>query len=119
MRDYQSRVHDWLLHCFDANVAADRTERNYRFLEEALELVQASGGTQNDAHKLVDYVFGRPKGMVHLEIGGVMVCLAALCNAHFMDMKECGDIELDRNWTRSQEIHKKWLNKSIKSGPLP
>ena len=34
----------------------------HRFLEEALELVQACGATASEAHQLVDYVYGRPVG---------------------------------------------------------
>ncbi|RQS15519.1 hypothetical protein DIE07_03565 [Burkholderia sp. Bp9002] len=35
----------WMLECFGAAIATDRMERNHRFLEEALELVQACGCT--------------------------------------------------------------------------
>jgi hypothetical protein len=42
---FQHRVRDWVLACFGEVIAADVTERNHRFLEEALELVQAKGCT--------------------------------------------------------------------------
>lgn len=116
---YQHRVHDWMLHCFDATVAADRVERNHRFLEEALELVQAGGGTAAGAHALVDYVFGRPQGDVGQEIGGTLVCLAALCNAHGANLEAAGESELARNWANSDKIHAKWLTKPVRSGPIP
>jgi NTP pyrophosphatase (non-canonical NTP hydrolase) len=118
---YQTRVNDWMLHCFDERVAVDRVERNHRFLEEALELVQAAGGTTADAHALVDYVFSRPVGALDQEVGGTMVCLAALCNAHGVSMDQCGETELQRNWANTEKIHAKWLKKAIRSdgGPLP
>ncbi len=78
---FQARVAAWMRACFDASIAADPIERNHRFLEEALELVQARGCTASEAHQLVDYVFGRPVGDPFQEVGGVEVTLAALCSA--------------------------------------
>jgi hypothetical protein len=93
---FQARVHPWVLDCFGAEVAADVPTRNYRFLEEAIELVQACGCDEDDAHKLVDYVFGRPVGEPSQEVGGVMTTLAALCLANGLDMHEAADVELAR-----------------------
>lgn len=93
---FQQRVQPWLLECFGAEIAADRAERNHRFLEESLELVQALGCTANEAHQLVDYVFGRPVGDPPQEVGGVMVTLAALCLANSLDMHDAGEVELAR-----------------------
>jgi len=56
---FQRRVQAWLMECFSMEVCRDKTERNHRFLEESLELVQALGCTKDEAHQLVDYVFGR------------------------------------------------------------
>lgn len=93
---FQQRVQPWLLECFGAEIAADRAERNHRFLEESLELVQALGCTATEAHQLVDYVFGRPVGDPPQEVGGVMVTLAALCLANRLDMHDAGEVELER-----------------------
>lgn len=93
---FQQRVQPWLLECFGAEIAADRVERNHRFLEESLELVQALGCTASEAHQLVDYVFGRPVGDPPQEVGGVMVTLAALCLASGLDMHGAGEVELAR-----------------------
>jgi len=93
---FQDRVHPWLLECFGPEIAADTVERNHRFLEEALELVQSCSCTQEDAHKLVDYVFNRPIGEKTQEVGGVMVTLAALCLANKLDMHTAGEVELTR-----------------------
>jgi hypothetical protein len=121
IEDYQSGVGNWMLHCFNEQVAADKVERNHRFLEEALELMQAGGGTAADAHALVEYVFNRPTGDVEQEVGGTMVCLAALCTAHGISMTDGGEKELARNWANAEKIHAKWLKKSIRSdaSPLP
>jgi hypothetical protein len=39
---YQARVERWLEACFPPSVRSDRGERTHRFLEEALELVEAA-----------------------------------------------------------------------------
>lgn len=46
---YQSRVKAWMLACFGEEISSDKAERNHRFLEEALELVQSIGCTQSEA----------------------------------------------------------------------
>lgn len=93
---FQSRVYPWLMECFGEMIAGDREERNHRFLEEALELVQSCDCTADEAHKLVNYVYGRAVGDPPQEVGGVMVTLAALCLANEMDMQKCGEVELSR-----------------------
>uniref|UniRef100_A0A6M3MHP8 Uncharacterized protein n=1 Tax=viral metagenome TaxID=1070528 RepID=A0A6M3MHP8_9ZZZZ len=115
---FQSRVQPWLLQCFGAEIAADRVERNHRFLEESLELVQSLGCTDSEAHQLVDYVFGRPVGEPAQEVGGVMVTLAALCLANGLDMHSAGETELARIWTKVEKIRAKQAAKP-KHSPLP
>lgn len=114
----QNRVRPWLLQCFGQTIAADKTERNHRFLEESLELVQACGCTKDEAHQLVEYVYGRPVGEPSQEVGGVMVTLAALCLANALDMHEAGETELARIWTKVAQIRAKQAAKP-KHSPLP
>ena len=115
---FQARVQPWMMACFGAEISADKQERNHRFLEEALELVQACGATASEAHQLVDYVYGRPVGEKHQEIGGVMVTLAALCLAQDEDMHAAGETELARIWTKVDQIRAKQAAKP-KHSPLP
>lgn len=115
---FQNRVQPWMMACFGPVIASDKEERNHRFLEEALELVQACGCTQNESHKLVDYVYGRTTGEKVQEVGGVMVTLAALCLAHGVDMHEAGETELARIWTKVEQIRAKQAAKP-KHSPLP
>lgn len=115
---FQKRVQPWMMACFGAAIAADCEERNHRFLEEALELVQACECTASEAHQLVDYVFNRPVGEPPQEVGGVMVTLAALCLAQGMDMHEAGEAELARIWTKVEQIRAKQAAKP-KHSPLP
>jgi hypothetical protein len=93
---FQSRVLPWLMECFGAEIAADRVERCDRFIEEALELAQSLDWPRERAIALVDYVYGRPAGEPHQEVGGVMVTLAALCQAAGLDMDAAGEDELAR-----------------------
>ena len=99
-------------------VCRDRQERNHRFLEEALELVQSLGCTRSEAHQLVDYVFGRPAGEPKQELGGVMVTAAALCWPNELDMDEAAETELARVWKKIDIIRAKQLAKP-KHSPLP
>ena len=110
---FQERVAPWMDACFGPEVAANKTIRNHRFLEEALELVQACGCSSSDAHALVDYVFGRPVGEPHQEVGGVMVTLAALCLAQGLDMRADGEDELARVWTKIERIREKQAEKPV------
>lgn len=115
---FQARVQPWLMQCFGEMIAGDREERNHRFLEEALELVQALGATAAEAHQLVNYVFGRAVGEPGQEVGGVMVTLAALCLANGLDMHQLGETELARIWTKVDAIRVKQASKP-QFGPLP
>jgi hypothetical protein len=117
MSEFQNRVAPWMQECFGAEISSDKVERNHRFIEEALELVQACGCSRADALRLVDYVYGRPVGVPEQEVGGVMVTLAALCLANGMDMHLAGDVELDRVWTKVEAIRAKQASKP--KGALP
>ena len=117
-RAFQLRVVDWMMETFSMEVCRDTTERNHRYLEESLELVQAMGCTQAEAHMLVDYVFGRPAGEPEQEVGGAMVTLAALCAAADFSMRECGERELSRCWQNIERIRAKQAGKPRHS-PLP
>ena len=79
--------------CFGPIIAGDKVERNFRFLEESLELVQSLGCTKEDAHKLVEYVFNRPVGEPSQEVGGVSTTLAALCLANEINWEKAAEAE--------------------------
>lgn len=117
---FQQRVGDWMEQCFTPEIIADKLERADRFIEEALELVQATGYSADRAHALVDYVFGRPVGEPFQEVGGVMVTLAALCNPHGLDMDAAAETELARIWTKIDVIRAKQATKPVGSAlPIP
>lgn len=117
---FQSRVARWLKWCFGIEIAMDVKERNHRFLEEALEVVQASGCTRSEAHQLVDYVFSRPVGELKQEYGGAMVTLMAHAVATGNDLNACGEAELQRinNPQVMEKVRAKQAAKP-KHSPLP
>lgn len=116
--EFQNKVADWLLKCFGEEISHDKIERNHRFLEESLELVQSIGCTKSEAHQLVEYVFNRPSGEAFQEIGCVMVSLAALCYANKFDMNVEANKELERVYLKIDKIREKRTNKP-KHSPLP
>lgn len=118
-RTFDIGVGRWMEVCFGERIAADKIERNYRFFEEAIELVQACGITKDECLQLIDYVFGRPVGEKKQEVGGVMVTLAALCLPNGIDMNNAGEAELERCWKNIDKIRKKQASKEIKSSSLP
>ena len=118
MSRFQEEVLRWCVTCFGSVITRCKEERNHRFLEESLELVQSLGCTKEEALKLVEYVFSRPVGDPEQELGGVMVTAAALANANEMDMFRSGMVELKRVWTKVDQIRAKQAAKP-KFSPLP
>lgn len=117
---YQDRVGAWLYACFGEEISSDKLERCDRFIEEALELVQAIGYNADRAHSLVDYVFNREVGEPHQEVGGVLVTLAGLCFVNNIDMMKEGENELARVWEKVVEIRAKQAAKPVGSAlPIP
>lgn len=94
--NFQPRVGDWMLQCFTPDIAEDKVERGDRFLEEVFELLQWMGYDPARIEPVKNYVWGRPVGEGPQEVGGVMVCLAALCNACEIDLGVAAETELAR-----------------------
>ncbi len=112
---FQSRVVDWIRQCFGPADLAGVRIRAHRFVEEANELGQAAGVTREEAHQLVDYVYGRPVGVAPQEVGGVMVTLAGLCHALRVNQRYAAESELTRCWDKIETIRAKNLRKKADS----
>jgi hypothetical protein len=108
---FQERVGRWVIECFGPDVALDAEERNYRFLEESIELAQACGATADQVKNMVDYVYSRPAGQVAQEAGGALVTLAALCQAQHIDMQAAAEAELTVIEKKVDAIRLKWQAK--------
>lgn len=119
---FQRRVASWMDSCFEGNldIINDVDERNARFLEEAIELVQANGFSEEQTQLITKYVYGRPKGEPSQEIGGVMVTLAALANPLGHSIEAASETELARilDPDMQSRIREKQKSKP-KSSPLP
>jgi len=114
---YQDRVGEWMVTCFGVDITKNLQERCFRFFEEAGELCQTLGMTEQQARDLVAYTWGRDKGEPEQEVGGVMVTLAAMCHAAGLDMEAAGETELARIDTPEamDKIRRKHYAKTLRS----
>jgi len=109
--DYQILIKEWLYKCFDKEICESKPERNHRFLEEALELVQSCDISKEECLRIIDYVYERPKGETFQEVGGVITTLAAFCSSYGIDLENSAKIELDRINSKIEKIREKQKNK--------
>lgn len=116
---FQARCMKWILAWLNTNLIWNKQEWNQKFLEESLELVQSLDMDKETAHKLVDYVFGRPKGEPKQELGGVMNTLAILAETNNMSMWADGEDELVRCWNNIDKIREKQKVKPKLTGTHP
>ena len=112
---FQKRNRAWVVACMGEEAANNKAERNFRFIEEAIELVQSCGCSKEDVLKIVDYVFSRPVGESFQEVGGTMTTLASLCNAQGIGLDFAAEAELARCWTLVDKIRAKALAKRTHS----
>lgn len=104
---FQERVWAWMVKCFGSVIPGDKIERSDRLLEEVLELLQSNDYPENRVIAILSYTYGRPKGEPHQETGGVLVTLAAYCQAHGINMDMAAEDELARVWTKIDVIRAK------------
>lgn len=116
--DYQKRAGAWATACFGEEAAINHFHRRNRFIEEAIELHQASGGTADEIIELVNHVYNKPTGDPHQEVGGTLVTLATLCNGLGVNLLHAGEDELARVWEEFPRIRAKQAA-AIENSPLP
>lgn len=107
----QNRVREWMLACFGPEISSDKLERGDRFIEEAIELLQAGGYPRERIAALVDYVYSRPEGETEQEVGGVLITLAAYCCTFRVVMHKAAETELARVWNNIDKIRRKQASK--------
>lgn len=112
---FQRRVWEWMKACFSSTVQGDIVERQDRFLEEVLELLQSLDYPRDRIRALERYVYGRPKGKPAQEVGGVTVTLAALLTPLKLDMGDCAWDEFVRIWGKIDKIREKQATKPVGS----
>lgn len=114
---FQKRCVQWAIECFGLKIVNNLRERDLRFAEEAIELVQARGNvTEEEFVRLVRFTYKRPVGEVPQEVGGVMTTLAVLCETEAveengekvpLDMFKAGETEYQRVLTEIPRIRAK------------
>lgn len=92
----QMKVYEWVQLAFGPEHANNVKQRSVRFLEEAFELYQACGGDRRMAHELLDFVFDRPSGILHREIGQVGLTLLSVAAAAEYNCDAEERIEVER-----------------------
>lgn len=92
----QAIIADWGRRTFGERTYNDMRERVARLLEEAVELAQCEGLPAEDAHRIVDYIYGRPVGNHYQEVGGVAVTLAAYAAVAGMNLDQAEMEEIRR-----------------------
>lgn len=115
-RSFQHRVFAWAVNCFGMADVVNVQMRRQRFLEESLELHQATGGSRYEAIALVEYVYNRPKGATVQEVGGVMVTLSTLCDAEQVDLEDAAFNEVKRVESMVEQIRVRHAAKPQFSG---
>ncbi len=91
----QVAVYRWVGDTFGyANLETE--ERCKRFVEEAIELAQAEGLTEEQVRAIVSYVYEKPGGEVQQEVGGVGTTLLAYCEAVGISADMCEEEEFRR-----------------------
>ena len=118
LEEFQSKAMHWAVECFGVEGANKQISRGNRFAEEAMEFVQACGGSREAMHQVVDYVFDRPVGDKATEAGDALMTLALLSTVVETDLKISADEVLERCWANIDKIRAKALAKP-KFGPLP
>ena len=109
--DLQKETADWVVETFGEASSNDIVERPLRFLEEALELVQAVGLSKEEVLNIVNYVYDRPVGETFQEIGGVLLTLSALASAVNVSLGDAWTIELARAKANVDKILAKQASK--------
>ena len=100
-------VEGWVRRTFGDKLMDNPIERGRRVLEEAIELFQTSGGSIEEAAALVKTVFGKPKGNLQQEVGGVIVTLLALCAHHGLRLDDIAKVEIERILSQDREAFRR------------
>jgi hypothetical protein len=96
-RDMRQRdVALWVTRAFGIETMRKPDVRAARVVEEAVELAQAVGVTRETVERIVAYVFSRPAGEPHQEIGGVGLTLLACSSS----------LRLSADWEEERELRR-------------
>lgn len=111
----EAQVLQWAKTTFGTD-ALNPKERAFRLLEESIELCQAFGIHKDMAHRLVTAVYEKPLGDPIQEIGGIAVCLAALCARLGISRRFAFTIEFNRCLEKAVDTIRPKYRKKIADG---
>lgn len=86
----------WCARTFGKENVDNKVERARRFIEEAVELVQAAGLDAAAVTDIVSHVYSKPAGQPAQEAGGVGITLLILCERFGLSADDCERRELAR-----------------------
>jgi hypothetical protein len=98
MSEFQNRALDLLYARFGEQSVMDKDQRGIHFLQEALELFRAMGGSVDAVRAKTVEVYSKPAGEVVVEIGDVMNSLAGVGVANDVDIVQAAYNTLDDGW---------------------
>lgn len=92
----QQQCADWVIDTFGTAAMDSTEERLLRFAEEALEVLQAGGLSEERIDALKAHVYSRPVGEISQEIGGASVTLMLLAENIGQSVQKCERVEMER-----------------------
>jgi len=98
MENLQYQVDEWVKLALGEESLRNPKERALRFLEEAFELAQSIRIPEEILRDLLGFVYSRPVGETHQELGGVMLTLLAAASS----LELSAQLELRRELERVQ-----------------
>lgn len=90
------RIARFVATAFGSSLVMNKWERAMRCAEEALELAQAEGVSEEDAKRLVNRVYSRPVGDPLQEGAGLGVCWLVWTLTHDADPMDIVQTEIER-----------------------
>lgn len=119
----QRAIGQWTRETFGTHIAIDPWERSMRLIEEAIELVQATGIREDEIHAMVDRVYSDNPGNPAQEAAQVLVTLFALASAHNIALDHEFSEEFFRISASKEEIRESHREKAAqglaKQGGIP
>jgi NTP pyrophosphatase (non-canonical NTP hydrolase) len=91
----QMVVFKWAARVFGACTLSPM-ERALRILEEAIEVAQAAGVSEDTTRRMADRVYSRSMGVLRDEVGGLLVTALAMCEVLGVDGDELERDEMER-----------------------
>lgn len=109
---FQARMAEELHHTFhDMPQELSAESRIDRVAEEAAELFQAAGMSEERAIAHMNRSYARPRGDVRQEVGGLMTTLAAYCEVAGIDMDHERELGLMDFVAKREKVRAKALSK--------